>query len=221
MTPRPANDQSGYTLVEVAVVMVVSSIVIGAVMVFAMSNLVASAINTARLDLQSEAQTALDLVNNDIRLAAVADEQNRWPDDNAPSNTFGWRSDGSTLVLATVAEDSEGNILFADPSNYISYKNNSVYFVQDGKLYKRLIAADVADNRAVTTCPRGVDDPCPDDRELLNNVKQFNVRYINGDGNEVAPVEARALEVSVQLETRKGGQTITADYMTRMVFRNG
>jgi type II secretory pathway component PulJ len=219
-----ANKQGGYTIVEVLISLVITSILVGVLMIFSISSLINNAINGARIDLQSEAQLALDLIGDDIRLASGADLNNRWPDENAPgapTDLLSWQSTEDVLVLSTIAENAGREILFEDASNYISYKNNTVYYLVDGELYKRDIAADIEDNRSRSSCPELVATAdCPADRAILSNIEELVFTYVDRSGAVVDPENARSVEVFVRLSTFRAGQTITAEYKTRMVFRN-
>lgn len=219
------NRQAGFTLPEIIVALTLSSVLIGIIIGFMVNSLSQYGIANARGELLNEAQIALDIAANDIRLSANADANNRWPDDNAPNapdDTLSWESNGSTLVLATAAEDGDGNILFSDSANYISHKNNSIYFVQNGILYKRVLAApSVPGNTAVTTCPEASATPsCPADKLLLRNVESFSVKYFDQQGQEVEPDAARSVELEVQLKVNRYPNSVFAEYKTRMVFRN-
>ena len=217
--------QAGFTLVEVIIALTLSGILIGIIMGFMINSLSQYSIAGARAELLNEAQIALDIAANDIRLSANADANNRWDDANAPNapdDLHSWESSGNTLILATAAEDSDGNILFSDAASYISHKNNSIYFVRDGNLYKRVLAApDVTGNTATTTCPANAASPtCPADRLLLQNVEAFTVTYFNEQGQEVSPDEARSVEMYVKLKVERYPNSVLAEYKTRMVFRN-
>jgi prepilin-type N-terminal cleavage/methylation domain-containing protein len=109
------NRQAGFTLPEIIVALTLSSVLIGIIIGFMVNSLSQYGIANARAELLNEAQIALDIAANDIRLSANADANNRWLDDNAPGgpdDTLSWESNGNTLVLATAAEDGDGNILF-------------------------------------------------------------------------------------------------------------
>ncbi len=206
---------AGYTTVELAIAISVVSILSVILFVFFANNMTQYAIANARADLQNEAQITLDSINEDIRLSANADENNRWPDEHAPSatNMFSWQSDSDTLILATAAEDRQSNILFSDPSEYISWKNNNIYYMSGNVLYRRTLAAPVENNKSRSTCPA--------DKVLLNSkVDKFIIRYIDGSGQQVAPADARSIELEIGLSRNVYRQTISSEYITRMVFRN-
>ncbi len=216
--------EHGFTIVEALVVLVVTTILVLVITNFMLSSTQQSLLAGARDSALKETAQSLDLAANDIRLSANADDHNRWPDENSPGgagNQFGWQSNGSMLVLASAAQDHSGNIIFSDTKNYITQKNNVVYFVKDGTLYKRTIAAAVDGNSAQTSCPpASASDDCPADKELLHDVRAFTVTYLNGQNQVVPPTDARSVELGVTVTKKVFGQTQDISYKTRMVFRN-
>lgn len=217
-------DSRGLTIVELLVVISVTTILIIVVTGFMMVNLQESTLATARGNMLRETQQSLDLAANDIRLSANADTNNRWADVNSPSggsNQFSWQSNSSTLVLATAAEKSDGTVIFADAKNYITEKNNIVYFVKDGTLYKRTVASPVANNGDKTSCPINLASTnCPADKPLLQNISAFTVLYKDGQNNNVAPTDARSIELNVTANKKIYSKDLNVSYKTRMVFRN-
>lgn len=215
--------RSGYTLVELMVVITVSAILGAVVLGFMADQIKSSVVATVKAGLLNEAQQGLDSMNKDIQLSADADANNRWQDDNAPvsGDGFSWQSNSTTLVLAKAAQDPSGNILFDDPARYITAKNNYIYFLSNGVLYRRVLASPIASNAAVTTCPAALaSDTCPADKVVLTGVDSFSLQYRDGDDASVDPVDARSVIVNVKLKATKYNQDITATYSTRTVFRN-
>lgn len=212
----------GVSLVELILTLSIVSILAIVVMNFMVGWLQQYAISQTRAALLTSAQNAIDEMGDVIRLSSAADQNNRWPDVNAPVSQFGWASDSSTLVLASAVEDTSGTVIFSDPSNYTSQKNNQIYFVEDGSLYRRVLAApDVLDNKLTTSCPSAnVTPACPADRRLAENVTNFTVKYFNAENQEVVPTDARSIELSLTLQKQKFSQLIQSVYKTRMVFRN-
>lgn len=188
---------------------------------FSIDSLRFQSIESARANLLGESQITMDRIINDVRLSAGAESNNRWPDSNNANGSFAWSSNASTLVLAEAVVDKNNNIIFADPSKYISEKNDVIYFVSGKTLYKRILASPVANNSLQTTCPKNVATAaCPADRQLLTNVTSFTIKYLNGDEQEVAQTDARSVELTIATQTSKFGQNITSSYSTRAVFRN-
>lgn len=216
--------KKGFTIVEVLVAVTVTSILLMVIMNFMADALVNYAVIQARRDLLIQAQEALDKIADETRVSANADLNNRWSDENAPGapgNLLSWVSDSDTLILATAAQDSNKNIIFADTANYITEKNNNVYFVSGGKLYRRRLASPVDGNTTKTTCPASTASAtCPADAELIDNVTNFSVDYLDGNDSEVEPTSARSIRMNISLSRSYYGRNITADYTTRMVFRN-
>lgn len=214
--------QSGYTLIEVLVATVVVSILLVALLGFLTNRVAHNAHQNARDDMLRDTQVALDVMMDDIRHASHADDENRWPDDHAPGGQYSWGSTQDTLVLARPATDSSNDYIYEDSYAYLAYKDNIIYFTEEGTLYKRILAADTGtdgDNSAETTCPEGTTD-CPPDLELANNVTDFQIRYIDADGNETQPTSARAVEAYLQVSDTVYQRDVTVDYTTRAVFRN-
>lgn len=211
----------GVSLSELMISLTLVSMLSFMVMSFMLNWSQQHAITETRSALLADVQNAVDQIVNTVRLSSAADENNRWPDSNAPVNQFGWESSADVLVLASAVEDSKGDIVFSDPANYTSQKNNHIYFVQNGTLYRRLLAAPVEDNKISTSCPlASVDEDCLADRVLATNVTDFTVKYFDGDNIEVSPTNARSVEVSLTVSKRRFSQLLQSVYKTRMVFRN-
>lgn len=217
-------DTSGVTLIELLVTCTIVA-VLSVVMVNFLGDWVAQhAVSSTRTALLSDAQNALDTISDTVRLSSSADQNNRWQDQyapGAPSNQLSWQSDVDTLVLATAVVDTSNNIVFSDPANYTSQKNNTVYYLQNGTLYQRVLAAPVANNKSKTTCPVGsATASCPADKTLAKSVQTFAVKYYDNLNQEVIPTNARSIEISLTLQQAAYKQAVEQTYTTRMVFRN-
>ena len=215
---------SGFTLVELMIVMVLVGILSLMIPNFIANWLQASSLAQQRTALLGDAEDALDTVSQDIRLSGAADDNNRWADPNAPgapANELSWQSTASTLVLAKAAEDSSKNIIFSDPAKYISQKDNQVYYVSSGTLYRRTIKSNDPNDAAITTCPpASASSSCPADKAVATGVSAFSVKYYDADENQVAASDARSIQLGITMQDKSGYKTISASYSTRMVFRN-
>lgn len=214
---------AGFTLIELLITMTLMSLVGITLSQFIASWFEASSLTQARTNLLTNAESALDKVSTDIKLSGSADDNNRWPDNNAPSapgNLYSWASNSSTLVLAKSATDSSGNVIYSDPNNYITLKDNVIYYVSNGTLYRRTLSSGNANDAAITTCPPPGQSGCPADISVANRVTNFAVQYYDANENVVAPSSARSIELDITLQTTQGGKTVSATYNTRMVFRN-
>ena len=214
----------GVTLVELMITIVVMGVLMSGIFVFVISNLNGYTSTSIRENLLSQAQTGLNKVNDTILLAGAADATNRIADQNGPggpSNLFGWTGGTQTLILATAAENTAGNILFSDPANYVSYKNNVIYYLDGTTLRQRILAASVSGNKAKTTCPDNkVTSSCKADAIILENVRSFTVTYLDKSNNSVTPGNARGIELSVTMSDKRFSNKTKISYKTRSVFRN-
>lgn len=213
--------QSGFTLVDMMVTIILISLVSLTLANFITTWLQSATLAQIRAELLGNAQSALDQITTDIKLSGSADQNNRWADDNAPGNQYGWQSNTQTLVLAKAATDSGQNVIFSDPAEYISQKSNQVYYLVGTTLYRRTIRSSDPADSSVTTCPpASATAACPADKTVATDVSNFAVQYFDSDDQVVAPAEARSIQLAITLARNQNGRTISANYDTRMVFRN-
>lgn len=213
------QDQKGFTLIELLVVMLVMGILSLTLANFISTWLQEQGIQQARANLLSSAESALDQISTDIMLSGSVDSTNRWPDANAPSG--GWQSSSTTLILAKVATDSSGNPIFLDSSDYITQKDDVIYFLSGSTLYRRTLRSDSTNDAAITTCPASdATTSCPADMVVATNVTNWSVTYYDANNNVVAPANARSIQTAITLSEKYGSQTVSSSYSTRMVFRN-
>lgn len=216
------HNDSGFTLIEMLIVLLVMS-----VLSLALANFIASWLQTqglvqTRTSMLSDAESGLDKVSTDIKLSGSVDQTNRWPDPNGPGgNQYGWSSGSQTLVLAVVAKNSSGNPIFTDANDYITLKDDEVYYLSGTTLYRRTISSGVSGDTAITTCPPSSATPsCPADMTVATGVTNWSVSYYDANNNSVSPADARSVQLSITLSTPYDGQNVSASYTTRMVFRN-
>lgn len=219
----PLNE-SGLTLIELGIALTITAILATIIVGFSIDKLEQSTIQSVQYQLLTNAETGLDTIANDVRIANAADDNNRYDDPNspgAPGNELSWASGSNTVVLAVATHDSNNNILWEDAHDYISDKNNIIYYLSGGSIYRRTLADAVSGNTAKTTCPSAsASASCPADGDILDNVSSFSIEYFNEQNQQVDPASSRSIQLSVTLLEHKFGQDITASYTTRMVFRN-
>lgn len=212
----------GYTLIELLIVMVVMSIISLVLANFITTWLQSSSQAQARAFLLGNAESAVGKVTNDILLSGSVDLTNRWSDANGPGgNPFGWQSNSTTLILAKVATNSGNNPIFLDSSNYITQKDDIIYFISGKTLYRRVLKSTSTNDAAVTTCPQSdATISCPVDNTVVTNVTSWSLVYYDANDNIVSPANARSVQVSITLSSGYGSQPFSESYTTRMVFRN-
>ncbi len=225
MSRRIPSHQGGYTLMELMVATTIMSIMMVSVMTFMVNSIATNSLRFARADLLREAQLAVDVIVKDIRLSANVEGNNSITDANSPNAVstggLGWESDSNTLVLATAAQDTSDDIIFADAAHYITEKDNIIYYISSGTLYKRTLSSGVANNASTTSCPPAdATAACPADRLNVKNVLSLAFHYYDATDAEVAPSLARSVEVDLTLRAIKFGRPVEVSYSTRTVFRN-
>lgn len=216
------NQQAGFTLIELLVVMLVMGILSLTLANFIFDWMNAAGLDQMKANLQYSAESALSTINNDIMLSGNVDQTNRWPDPNGPGgNQYGWTSGSQTLILAKVATGSSGNAIYLDSSDYITLKDDEVYFLSGTTLYRRTLASGEDGDTAVTTCPASdATASCPPDTVIATGVTNWNVTYYDANNKVVSPDNARAVQLSITISTPYGTEPVSASYTTRMVFRN-
>lgn len=215
------KNQSGFTLIELIIVMLVMSILSLSLAAFITDWLVVSGQENANSALQSTAESALDQVTTDIELSGSVDQTNRWPDPNGPGGIYGWQSGSQTMILAHIATNSSGNVIFIDSSDYITQKDDYIYFLSGSTLYRRILSSGTSGDTAVTTCPPAIaTSSCPPDTTIATGVTSWSVSYFDASNNSVTPSDARSVQLSITISTTYAGHTVKASYTTRMVFRN-
>lgn len=216
------NEQTGFTLVELTLVMIITSILALTMANFIETWLQQSSLAESRAALLLNAENALDNITTDIKLSGSVDTNNRWPDPYGPGgNQYGWTSGNQVLVLAKAAVDSNNNIIFIDPAKYISQKDNEIYYLSGTTLYRRTLASSSSGDAAITTCPPAdATSSCPADLTIATGVTNLAFTYYDQNGNAATPADARSVGIAITLTSTLGGQTVSASYSTRMVFRN-
>ncbi len=215
------RNNRGFTLIELLVVMIVMSILSLSLSAFITNWLVAAGQANADSGLMTDAETALDQATTDIALSGGVDQTNRWPDPNGPGGQYGWQSGSQTLILAHIATNSSGNAIYIDSSDYITLKDDYIYYLSGTTLYRRILASGIDGDTAVTTCPPSLaTSTCPADMVVATGVTSWNVSYYDANNTIVAPSSARSVQLSITLSTTYDGHTVNATYTTRMVFRN-
>lgn len=214
--------QKGFTLIELLVVMIIIGVLSLALTNFVFVWLQEAAISNARATLLQNAENALDTVTNDVRLSGSVDTENRWPDANGPGgNQFGWTSGSSTLILAKVAMTSSNQVIFSDPAEYITQKDDEIYYLSGTTLYRRTLASTSTGDAAVTTCPPAdATKSCPADLTIAKGVSSWSVAYYDENGDVTTAADARSVQVAITLSENVDAQTLSESYTTRMVFRN-
>lgn len=254
---------NGFTIVELMVTVAVGGLLTVAVVGMFLTMLSQSPVMRARNTLSTNLQTALNRINDDVRRSSNVTTYNLVPDANAPTSKTGyenvpgpetdtddnyyWRMGENRLLLNQTPIDSSSNPIYDNAQYAVGKKNTIIYYVRDGALYRRVVAAPYGTNSVTTaSCtPRVADGGCiQSDIRILDNLKAslgaaaFKVTYYDRNGN-VIPYTAkdingndipsysgfpltRSIGVEIQLESGSvsGSQTVSLSNSMRMQFRS-
>jgi prepilin-type N-terminal cleavage/methylation domain-containing protein len=253
----------GFTLVELMVTMSVGSILVVAAVALYLVVLSQVPLMQARNTLTTNIQSALNRINDDVRQSSNIALYNQVADPNAPTAKTGyenvpgptpdtddknfWRMGESRLLLNQTPVKTNGDPIYDNPQYAVGSKNTIIYYVRDGALYRRVIAAAYGTNSITTAActPRVAVGGCIDkDIKVISNLKAslgdaaFKITYYDKNGNTIGysfnngsgtPVPdyggfplARAIGVTIQLESGEivGSQKVAVSNTGRMQFRS-
>lgn len=228
MSANIKSQQSGFTIVEVLLVITLTGLLVGPVvggMFYFYSGMVA---NNERASLALEAQTVLRLMSQELLVSAGVRDQSAVEDPNRPG---GWTTSNEDLVMiiATPALDSDNNFII-DPGTGQAYRNELVYYVDDGTLYKRTLAhPEAAGNSANTSCTQNASTTTceasyPPDKVLSEHFKEMSFTFYDLNdqelGEEADSSQARSIKMFITMEDRSFGRTINFKNDIRVTLRN-
>lgn len=212
----------GFTIVELSVSIAAGSVVALAVLSISLFFFADIMRTNAQTQLQSEAQSALNRVIEDMRTGSAILTSNTVADANEPGG--GWVTSNADLVLivATPALDSSGNFIF-DSFSGAPYQDEFIYFTDGSTLYKRILSnTNAPGNSSVTTCPAAAAGPsCPEDKKLTENFNDMMFVFYDLDNTVTAdPTAARSAEITIDMYKQVFGRDVTAQNVVRMSLRN-
>lgn len=255
--------QYGFTIVELMVTMAVGAVLVVAAVGVYLTVLGQSPVIKARNTLSTNLQNALNRINDDVRRSSNVTVYNLTADPSAPNAKTGyenvpgptpdtndqhyWRLGENRLLLNQTPVTNSGNPIYDSAEYAAGKKNTIIYYVRDGALYRRVIAAAYGTNSVATaTCPtRTVVGGCVDsDTKLVDNLRTslgagaFKVVYYDRNGNPISYTAkdssgnnipdysgfplTRAIGVTLELESGavQGSQTVSVTNNMRMQFRS-
>src|SRR3990167_6065411 len=252
--------QNGFTIVELMVTMAVGAVLVVATVGMYLTVLGQSPVIKTRNTLSTNLQNALNRINDDVRRSSNVTVYNLTADPNAPTTKTGytdvpgpdpdtndqyfWRMGENRLLLNQTPVNSSGNPIYDNVEYAAGKKNTIIYYVRDGALYRRVIAAaDGANAISTATCTRVPEGGCINsDIKLVDNLRSslgaaaFKVVYYERNGNPIPYTSkdstgtdipnytgfplARSIGVTVELEsgTIAGDQTVSMTNSMRIQF---
>lgn len=196
-------NQSGYTIPELIVSMIITAFFVELIMVFTFGYWRFGYMHEADLDTLTTRLNAGDVLREYIGQSSGLINQNSIPDthtnnpDSAYPSQYYWLPihaiPGNKLVGTTTTtpllyfrrytQNTSGNFVMNGTQpyedEYILYTNGSTR-----QLLLRTLASTVANNKAKTSCPPAIASvSCPADRVVASDLKSIDIRYFSRAGN--------------------------------------
>jgi hypothetical protein len=212
------------------------AISVSTLMILAMGTFAANSISGSNQDYNatlvlSNAKEAVGIVARQIKSARSVMPNNSQPDNNAPGapgDLYSWSGaagNGATLILAVPSRTASGDLIYIDGLHAQLYTDDVIFYLDDAtnRLFRRRIANTSAPgNAAVTTCPPALASPsCPPDAEVVDDVANLNVSYLDANNNTVTlPSGTEAVKYTVTETRTINGKQFTGTYSTIATLRN-
>lgn len=214
------TEQNGFTIPELLVAISIGailSVMMLAVFIYGYGGLL---VEQTRASMVLESQLFLRRMTEDIRVANQVLSTNSISDANGPSGGWVTNDPANILIMTQPATDVDDEFIYDTNTGY-PYQNEIVYFGSGTEMFRRTLSNGAATgNSALTTCPASVSG-CPLDVELTDNLR--NMTFVFHDINDAVTTtiaDARAVQLTVNLEKRVFGRTISVQNTTRMTLRN-
>lgn len=225
------NQEAGFTLLELLIAIVLSTIIVLVVTDFMSTNLININTDFTKTEIQNNTKLAVDTVARTIRQARSVEANNLLPDQNspgAPGNPYSWTGvagSNATLILALPSKDASGNLIYVDGLHTQLYTDDIVYYLDPSshRLYRRVIANQSAPaNAAVTTCPPSkATAQCPSDADVVDDVANLTTGYLDANNNPVSSPSGTEAVLFTLTETKTvNKRTLQSSYTTVTAMRN-
>lgn len=214
--------QYGFTITELVIAIAIAGIL--AVAIFVATFDYYTDVNRAQTstDLALASQSILNQMTSDIRLADAISSTNAITDPNAPAGGWVTSNPSNVIIIESPAVDSSHNIIF-DPDTGFPFRNEFIYFISGGAMYKRVLANTAAPaNTAVTTCPADkVTASCPADVLFSDRVSNLSFTFYDSSDNTTSDAtKARSVQLEVDLGQDVFGRNVALSNRARITLRN-
>lgn len=227
MSANTKIHQQGFTITEVLIVVTLIGLLIGPILGGMFYFYGGTVANNQRANLALEAQTILRIISQELLVSAGVRADSTVED---PNRSEGWTTSNENLVMiiATPALDGDNNFI-TNPETGLPYRNEFVYYADGNTLYKRTLAnAGATGNVANTSCTQNATTASceagyPADKVLSENFKVMNFEFYGQDNqllNDSEKAQARSIDMSITMEDRSFGRTITLENEYRVTLRN-
>ena len=213
---------SGYTVPELTVSIVVLGILIISLFSFSTYYFTNVTRNNAFVEMSADSQNLLRATVEQLRYGAGVRQSNTITDPNAPVGGWNTSNANFVIIIAVPAIDSNRNYII-DPATGSPYNNELVYFKNGTNLNRRTLAQpDAVGNTLKTSCPEALATAaCPADKKLVENLNSMVFTlYDQDDAITSDPLLARSVKIDLGLEKKSFGNPLTLDNSIRVTLRN-
>ena len=196
-------DDSGYTLPELIVSMIMTAFFVALIMVFTFGYWRFGYMHEADLDTLTTRLNAGDTLREYIGQSSGLINQNSIPDSNTDNPDVDYPSNNYWVTIHAIPGNKLVGTTTTTPLLYFKRftQNTSGDFIMNGsqpfedeyilytdgltrQLRLRTLANNVANNKARTSCPpASVTASCPADRVVAGDLKSIDIRYFSRAGN--------------------------------------
>jgi type II secretory pathway pseudopilin PulG len=216
------SKESGFTVPELAIAVTVAGFLAAAIFIATFYYYVNVSQAQTTTDMALESQSILTQLTDDIRLSDAISSTNALTDSNAPVGGWVTSNPSNIIIIESPAVDSAHNIIYNSNTGF-PYRNEFIYFIKGGSMYKRILANVAAtNNTAVTTCPANLVTPsCPADRLFSSNANNLSFTFYDLSGNTTADAsKARSVFLQIDMVKKSFGKNISFSNKTRITLRN-
>lgn len=219
---RLVKEQAGFTLVELTVVVSVTSIVAVVFLGVITNYFVVITRNNELTDMTVNAQNLLRTTVENIRYGNGVEQTNTISDPNAPSGGWNTSNTNFVIVIPVPAEDTSRNYI-TNPSTGSPYMNELVYYKSGTTLMERILANPSAVGNALqTTCPANLaTSSCPADKTLATYVSSMTfVLYDQNAATTTTPTQARSINIVLTMQRNAPISPLSVTSNIRVTLRN-
>lgn len=214
--------QTGFTIVELTIVISVTSIIAVVFLGVITNYFVTITRNNELSDMTINSQNLLRTTVENIRFGNGVQTTNTISDPNAPSG--GWNTNNSSfvIVIPVPAVDNSKNYI-VDPDTGSPYMNELVYYKSGNTLYERILAnPDAAGNSLHTSCPANLaTSSCRADPQLATYVSSMNFTlYDQNAATTTDPTQARSVYITLTMQRNAPISPLSLATNIRVTLRN-
>lgn len=215
-------DQRGFTLVELTVVIAVTTIVAVVFLMVVSNYYVVISRNDKLSEMTVNSQNLMRSTVENIRYGNGVEQTNTLTDPNAPSGGWSTSNTNFVIIIPVPAVDSSKNWII-DPDTGSPYMNELVYYKSGSTLMQRTIANPSAvGNTLRTSCPPvSASASCPPDKQLATYVSSMTFTLYDQNGAATTTTSAaRSIQISLTMLQNNPGNPISLSSSIRVTLRN-